>query len=307
MLHKRSRNAVRGRRHGDRPRRCLLCRRLPLALFVSVWAFTGSESKSCFAVDPAEASQTPFKPLGLTDAEALRSVQWLASFALDKMPRTIDGDKHWGDTKRVWSGVKVRFDGGKLKTHRRYRDRKHGRWVRYEIQLPEIDASNRVTAKIRDVQFQQQSQIGKPRWQVKSTVVVPMKFEARVQRWNLGVKLFSVTIEGRMRVRMKSTALIGLETDLTRDPTGSCLRSLHSNSKHRSGVIRSRSSQSCRRRPRGKLGRGGSRSNRRDLSQSPKRTIGQQVKSGYRQRTRRPDALDRGLVSLDIGIAAATG
>jgi head-tail adaptor len=218
MLHQRSGNAVRRCRNGNRSGRRLLCRRVSLALSVIVWASAWGIPTPGFAVDPTPTKLTPAQPLDFSDAQALQSVQWLASLALDKMPRTIDGDKEWGDTKRIWAGVKVRFDDGKLKTHRRFRKLEHGRWVRYKIRLPDVDARNRATAKIHQVEFRQQTEVGMPRWHVKSTVVAPMKFEARIQRWNLGVKLFSMTIEGRMRLRMKSSALIGLETEFSEIP-----------------------------------------------------------------------------------------
>ena len=59
--------------------------------------------------------------LSITKEQARASVQWLADLALEKMPRTMKGDKDWGDTKKIWAGVKVRFDGLKMKTHRRFR------------------------------------------------------------------------------------------------------------------------------------------------------------------------------------------
>ena len=187
------------------------------------WATVASIAASglatqAIAIEPSDRKTIPAQPLDLSDAQALQAVQWLASFALERMPRTIDGDKNWGDTTRVWAGVKVRFDDGKLKTKRRYRKLKHGRWTRYQIELPDVDARHGVSAKIHNVEFQQRNKTGMPRWQVESTVVAPMKFEARVQRWNLGLKLFSVTIEGRMRLRMKSSALIGMDTDYREIP-----------------------------------------------------------------------------------------
>ena len=218
MLYQRFRDALRRCRDGDRPRRRLLRRRLSLTLvglFLTTAVWNPPQGS---AVEPADVRQVPARLLDLSDAQALQAVQWLASYALDRVPRTIDGDRHWGDTKRVWAGVKVRFDDGKLKTKRRYRNLKHGRWVRYEIELPDADARHRATAKVREVEFRQHNEVGMPRWQVKSTIVAPMKFEARIQRWNLGVKLFSVTIEGRIRLRMKSTALIGMETDFREIP-----------------------------------------------------------------------------------------
>jgi hypothetical protein len=222
MLHKRSGNAVRGSRDGDRSRRRLLCGRLPLTSLALVNAILVScAARECLADQPtdlAAVQSADYGPLDMSDGQALRSVQWLADLTLRKLPRTIDGDKGWGDTKRVWAGVKVRLDGGKLKTNRRWRTPEHGRWVRYKLQLPAVDQANKATAKIHQVDFVEDEATGVRRWLVDSTVIAPMKFEAQIQRWNLGVKLFSVTIQGRLRLRLNSSATIGFDTDYSEIP-----------------------------------------------------------------------------------------
>ncbi len=222
MLHQRSRNAVCRCSDGNRARRRLLCSRLSLAIGSLIGSpLVESLDSNCVAEEPLEsvpATLPLFQPLDLSDAEALRSVQWLANLALEKMPRTIDGDKDWGNKKRVWAGVKVRWDKGKLDTHRRFRHVEHGRWVRYQLQFPVVGTPKEVTATIHHVRFRQHQATGVRRWQVESTVVAPLKFEAQIQRWNLGVKLISVTIQGRMRLRMRSSAWIGFETDYSEIP-----------------------------------------------------------------------------------------
>ena len=55
------------------------------------------------------------KAAPLTTAQAHAAVQWLADLAMRKMPPTYRGDKGWGDTKEIWAGVKVRFEGGETK------------------------------------------------------------------------------------------------------------------------------------------------------------------------------------------------
>ena len=59
---------------------------------------------------------------------------------------------------------------------------------------------------------------GEQRWQIESSIRAPMTFTARIQRWNLGVKLFSLTIKGDMRVRLKSTASVGFVADYAEVP-----------------------------------------------------------------------------------------
>ncbi len=156
--------------------------------------------------------------LSLNDKQAQSSVQWLASVALSKMPRTFDGDKDWGDTKKVWAGVDVKRDGWKLKTHRRYREVEHGRWIRYEVSLPAPEAGNAALVVIHAVESTIDAQTEQQRWRIDSSIVVPAKFTARIQRWNLGVRLFSVTVQGELQLRLSSSATMGFFADYSEVP-----------------------------------------------------------------------------------------
>ncbi len=86
------------------------------------------------------AQSRPAAGVSMSPDQTRQSVQWLADQLMQHVPHRIDGDDDWGDTKRVWAGVKVRRDGWELRTHRRWRELRHGRWVRYEINLPELAA-----------------------------------------------------------------------------------------------------------------------------------------------------------------------
>jgi hypothetical protein len=163
---------------------------------------------------PLQSART----ISTNEAQARASIQWLASLALGKMPQTLDGDKDWGETKKVWSGVKVRFDGLRLKTKRRYREVEQGRWVKYSVTLPDPKTPNAARVTIHRVEPALDESTGRQRWNIDSSVVAPMKFTARVQRWNLGVKLFSMTISGDMRVRLSSSTSIGFLADYAEIP-----------------------------------------------------------------------------------------
>lgn len=247
MLHQRSEYAVRRSRDGNRTRRRLFRSGLPLG-FGYDWSlklkvvdlvtdpsmqgfFTRSTTRKqercrllairflvATLISWSAGESLADRPTDITDAQARQSVQWMADLALSKMPRTIEGDKDWGDTKRVWAGVKVHFDGGKLKTHRRWRTPEHGRWIRYTLHLPTEGTSNQATAQIHKVEFNEDKETDIRRWLVESTLDAPVKFEAQIQRWNLGTKLFSVTIAGRMQLRLNSKASIGFETDYSEIP-----------------------------------------------------------------------------------------
>ncbi|TWU58325.1 hypothetical protein [Rubripirellula reticaptiva] len=151
-------------------------------------------------------------------ASAKASVQWLVDKALVELPRTFDGDKGWGDTKRVWAGVSMKMDGLKLKTHRKFRDVDHGRWIRYEVTMPKPGAARNVDVTIDAVTPVIDPVSGQERWKIDSTIVAPVHFSARVQRHNLGIQLFSVTVTGKMKVRMTSSATIGFYPDYRKIP-----------------------------------------------------------------------------------------
>lgn len=154
--------------------------------------------------------------LQVTRDQAKDSVQWLATKASKHIPRKLSGNKNWGDTKRVWAGVKMRMDGFKLRTNRRYRELEQGRWIKYEVTLPDVPPAIEIT----DVSPNIDTTTGEQSWTITSSVVSPMEFEARVQRWNLGVKLFSVTVRGKARIRLNSTLLVGFHANYGEIPPG---------------------------------------------------------------------------------------
>lgn len=163
-------------------------------------------------------AQTNASSVAMDAGQAKASVEWLVDRAIRQMPRTIDGDKDWGETKRIWAGVKMKLDGGKLKTHRSWKEVEQGRWIKYEVTLPEASAKRGFDVVIDRVSPLVDPVTGEARWRIESTTTAPMRFTARVQRWNLGVKLFSVTVSGVMKVRFRSTATIGLYADYGRIP-----------------------------------------------------------------------------------------
>ncbi len=170
----------------------------------------------------------------VTPQQVRTATQWLGDLAIRKMPRQIDGEKDWGKTKQVWSGVKMRMDGLRLKTHRRHRDVKHGRWIRYELNtasmLP-IEVAKRSAGRpgeqpslVIDRVMPDQSDAGllvaksPDQWKIQSTLILPMSYSARVQRWNLDVRLFSVTVTGSIRLKIQTTSTIGFVIDYAEIP-----------------------------------------------------------------------------------------
>ena len=164
----------------------------------------------------ASAQVKTDQPLNISSEQARESIQWLASKASMHLPKTISGDKNWGDTKRVWAGVKIRVDGFKLKTNRRFRELEQGRWIKYDVSMPDVPPTIEISKVIPLIA----KATGQQSWLIDSSIVAPMKFTARIQRWNLGVKLFSVTITGEIRVRLNSTMSVGFHANFGEIPPG---------------------------------------------------------------------------------------
>lgn len=175
------------------------------APLVATGSITADSTDSGQAISSAET-------LSATDQQLQASLQWLVDLALAKLPPSYRGEKDWGDQKRLWAGVKIRRDGLRLRTHRRFREVNHGRWIEYEIFPRGRDSS--ATATPLPVKLQitavRQTDSG---WEIDSSATVEADFVARVQRWNLGVKLFSVTLRGDLRVRLDSTVTVAFLPD----------------------------------------------------------------------------------------------
>lgn len=175
----------------------------------------------------------------MTPEQTRRSVQWLADQLMLHVPRTIEGDDDWGKTKKVWAGIKIHRDGWELKTKRRWRHLRHGRWVRYEILLPpptvalrpsrslfnefESDEPDRTGNSIADaIEIHQVTAVMTPagarRWQVEVSVSTPAEFAVRVERWNLGGQWYSIEISGKMTLHLRTTLTMALQADFAEVP-----------------------------------------------------------------------------------------
>lgn len=64
-------------------------------------------------------------------------LQWLERLIRTNLPPTYEDDRKWGKQKEVWNGVKLRREGLKLETERKWRTVKAGTWTRYKVSFIE--------------------------------------------------------------------------------------------------------------------------------------------------------------------------
>lgn len=189
---------------------------------------------------PAQAISQPASlvaaGVSMTPEQTRQSVQWLSDQLMLHVPRKMDGDDNWGETKKMWAGVKLRRDGWELKTNRRWKELRHGRWVRYEIELPARSVSTEKTAATIGenftpdhanrspdrVEIHSVSSVSTPngdrRWQIDASVSTPARFRVRLERWNLGGKWYSIEITGTMSLHLRTTLTMALQADFAEVP-----------------------------------------------------------------------------------------
>lgn len=201
-------SAGRRERLRGRPTKLLLCCVIVMSAFV-------------MRVGPLAAQLTQTAGISMTPDQTRQSVQWLADQVMHHVPRRIEGDDGWNDTKKIWAGVKVHRDGWELKTNRRWRELRHGRWVRYEIELPQQASppphESSDVVKIHSV-MAVTSEDGLQSWRANATVSTPAQFSIRVERWNLGAKLYSIEVNGKMNLEMRAALTMGMSADFTDIP-----------------------------------------------------------------------------------------
>lgn len=145
--------------------------------------------------------------------EARQVLQWGADWVRHLIPETYHNDKSWGKTKRIVSGLDIKTSDGRLHTNRRRRDVEHGRWVRYEVRLGDPTDPRRLNIQVLKAE---QGADRRLRFEVQIDTLVDVHFQQ--QRWNLGVKLLSLSVDAEARIRMRVTGDIAFEMDLTRIP-----------------------------------------------------------------------------------------
>jgi len=126
----------------------------------------------------------------------------ITKIALDVIDHDYQDLRDWNRRKTTTSGVDIRLDGLKLKTHRRRKEGKDGTWKMYQVKLADPQKDLRV-----DIE---QLRLSGGKIQLQALVDVRLATLARLQQWERDVRLLSITVEAGARVRMRLWAEIGV-------------------------------------------------------------------------------------------------
>lgn len=175
---------------------------------------TVSPAIAVMAVEPGPSAAIPSAEIAPIPAEeAKATVQWAAYLIQANLPTHYHGDKNWGETKRIYAGVDIDHDGLKLKTHRRYREVRHGKWLKYAIDLKDPTDPRHLNINVASAAMDTSGRLN-----LNLRIDTRVGIDARQERWNYGLQLYSVSTQGTAKLSMSLQASIGFAFDYTRIP-----------------------------------------------------------------------------------------
>jgi hypothetical protein len=141
--------------------------------------------------------------------------QFIRSVALILLPQKFDDEDGWGDEKRIQSGLNVDFDGGKLKTSRRWNMVNHGTWLRGSGEL--VDPVNTFT--LRAIQLPDPDEETQ-RYEIHTSA--KLQVNGRQQQWNYGVMLWSISADAVVDLSLH--AVLDVKSEVVTTDKGARLR-----------------------------------------------------------------------------------
>jgi len=137
--------------------------------------------------------------------------KFIRNLALIAIPDQFEDDKRWGSTKRVQSGLSVRLEAGRLRTHRKWKKVKHGRWQKYFVEM--VEPEKRFRMQVSNVV---KSPDGAYHFDV--SCFARLKVQARWQNWQLGVPMLRLTTEAVTDVRLDARCELKMDFDYSSFP-----------------------------------------------------------------------------------------
>lgn len=135
----------------------------------------------------------------------------ITKMVLKNIPHEFNEDKDWGAQELRWNGVDVQRDGFKIRTHRKKKMVNHGTWKKYDVSL--LNPEEQFAISVKNMR---EAEDGKMAFDV--FVAANLKIDGRQAKWLKGVQLYSVSIDGKARVKLKTTIELRTLMDVTKFP-----------------------------------------------------------------------------------------
>jgi hypothetical protein len=140
-----------------------------------------------------------------------RFQDWISELAREHIPQEYEKSKNWGHTARSLDGLYLKLEGGRLKTHRTYKEANDGRWQKYRVEL--VDPHEKFEIHVSNLRELPDGRVG-----LRVTTVASLKASGRQAQWEHGIQLYSLMAEAEARVRLTADAAVATVVDPTRVP-----------------------------------------------------------------------------------------
>lgn len=167
------------------------------------------------APSPADNAPLPLRAAAAEPADAFTPSaefqKWICDLVRAHMPHQYEKKKNWGHTARTLDGLSIKLEDGRLKTHRKYKQAKDGKWQMYRVEL--VDPEDKFDVRVANLRELPDGRVG-----MSITAVASLKAHGRQALWEHGIQIFSISAEADSRVRLTSEAAIATRLDPTRFP-----------------------------------------------------------------------------------------
>lgn len=162
------------------------------------------------AVDPVGLAVEPWGARPLPPAHELSlSSEFqvlVAGLVRENLPDKFEDTRHWGQTKELVTGLKIRHDGLRIKTKRKREEVNHGSWKMYRVHVVNPDEEFRL-----QVENVREASDGRLAFDV--VTFAQLHAFGRWSQWERGVQLISLSADADARVRLKADCRLGLHLD----------------------------------------------------------------------------------------------
>ena len=180
-------------------------RRVLLLALAGLLGFVAPERADAAPPDAPAAAEL----LTVDRSEGLNRL--VTQIILDTLPEEMVYDDKWGGTTEVWDGVRMRWEGNRLTTKRRWKTVNQGTWKRYEIRL--IDPDQHFHVSVHNLEELPEGRVG-----FETRVDAALDLFGRLSEWQRGVQLFSLSATATAVVRLEVRCTLAMHLDPTRLP-----------------------------------------------------------------------------------------
>ncbi|MEM7314352.1 MAG: hypothetical protein AAF497_14485 [Planctomycetota bacterium] len=132
---------------------------------------------------------------------------FLKTLLMQSLPQDYEKSKGWGDQRKRWDGLHIKADGLRIKTKRRWKLANHGTWKKYTVTM--VDPDEHLTVRIVNLR---EAGLGKVGFDLE--LGAKLHILGRLQEWNRGVRLVSLSAEAVADVDVK----IGMQITTSLNP-----------------------------------------------------------------------------------------